>query len=71
MRKREIVQLDNYNRDVDGDLLCFRLVFASPEAKAMTAPKANKDENGVVLEGGETGSNENTLKKASNIQAEA
>lgn len=35
----------------------------------MTAPKANNDENGVDLDGGETGSNESALKMASKTQA--
>lgn len=35
----------------------------------MTAPRQNKEENGVVLEGGETGSNDNALKMASRNQA--
>lgn len=47
----------------------FKLVFASPEAKAITAPKANNEENGVDLEGGDTGSNESVLKTASKPQA--
>lgn len=53
----------------DTDLLCFKLMLASPEAKAMTAPKANKDEKGVDLDGGEAGSNESALKMASRTQA--
>ncbi|KAJ1415506.1 hypothetical protein SESBI_17933 [Sesbania bispinosa] len=41
-----------------------RLVFARPEAKAITAPKANREENGVVFDGGETGSTASVLKMA-------
>ena len=51
------------------DLLYFRLVLARPEAKAIIAPKEKRDEKGVVLEGGETGSNDNALKNASKIHA--
>lgn len=51
------------------DLLWFKLVFARPEAKAMTAPKENSDEKGVDLDGGETGSIASALKMANRIQA--
>lgn len=51
--------------------MCFRLVLARPDAKAMTAPKLNNEEKGVDLEGGATGSNDNALKMASRIQAQA
>lgn len=44
-------------------------MFARPEAKAMTAPSANKEENGVVLDGGDTGSTESVLKMASRSHA--
>lgn len=51
------------------NLLYFKLVFASPEANAMTTPKANNEEKGVLLEGGATGSMERDLKTASKTQA--
>lgn len=51
------------------NLLYLRLVFARPEAKAITAPSANREENGVVLDGGETGSTESVLKMASRSHA--
>lgn len=35
----------------------------------MTAPRENKEENGVVLEGGETGRIDNALNMASRNQA--
>lgn len=43
--------------------------MARPEAKAMTAPNANREEKGVVFEGGETGRIASALKIASRIQA--
>jgi hypothetical protein len=51
------------------NLLYFRLVFARPDAKAITAPSANIEENGVVLDGGDTGSTDSALKIASKIHA--
>jgi len=51
------------------NLLYLRLVFASPDAKAITAPSANIEENGVVLDGGDTGSTESALKIARRIHA--
>jgi len=44
--------------------------LARPEAKAMTAPKAKREEKGVDLEGGEAGSSDNALKIASRTHAE-
>lgn len=51
------------------DLLYLRLVFARPEAKAITAPNANREENGVVLDGGDTGSTASALKMARRTHA--
>jgi hypothetical protein len=43
--------------------------LARPEAKAMTAPNEKREEKGVVLDGGATGSSENALKMASRNHA--
>lgn len=43
--------------------------MARPEANGIIAPKEKKEEKGVVLEGGETGSNDIVLKNASKIHA--
>lgn len=51
------------------NLLCFKLTFASPVERAMTAPKENNEENGVDLDGGDAGSIERALKIDIRIQA--
>lgn len=67
LHKRALKNDKNFRRNCH--LLCFKLILASPVERDMTAPRENKEENGVVLEGGETGSNDNALKMASRNQA--
>jgi len=52
-------------RKLKSYLLCFKLTLERPVEKAMTTPKANKEENGVDLDGGDAGSSESALKIAS------
>lgn len=63
------MKLDAKFTDLAMNLLCLRLVLASPEAKAMTAPREKREEKGVVFDGGDIGSKERDLKKARRIQA--
>lgn len=52
-------------------LLCFKLTLASPVERDITAPRANREEKGVDLEGGATGSRDSALRIAMRTSATA